>query len=144
MTPWIKHNGGVMPVEAGTLVTVRQRDGKVTTGASHLFYWLHDYGSEDIMEYRIEAHDHGVTHQTPEYASLSDKAKLSAFERQEGGDHYLNMVIQPSRYCHLNGIGYMEGTAITYLSRWQSKGGIQDLRKAIHTIEQLIEMEEKK
>ena len=67
----------------------------------------------------------------------------SAFERQVGGTHYSDMAIQPVEFIHRNGIGFSEGTAITYLARWRSKGGIQDLRKAIHTIEQLIELETK-
>ena len=33
------------------------------------------------------------------------------------------------------------GNAIKYLARWRDKGGVDDLRKAIHYIEKLIEME---
>ncbi len=48
-----------------------------------------------------------------------------------GGDHYKDMKIQVVEFCHLNGIGYMEGSAIKYLCRWRQKGGLEDLRKAI-------------
>lgn len=67
----------------------------------------------------------------------------SALQRQEGGQHYKGMVIQPVQYIHANGIGYFEGNVIKYVSRWQSKGGVGDLRKARHYLDLLIEMEEK-
>lgn len=51
------------------------------------------------------------------------------------------MAIQPWDYITSNNLGYLEGTAIKYLSRWRSKNGIEDLRKAIHFIEKLIEVE---
>lgn len=59
---------------------------------------------------------------------------------QVGGSHYKDMPIQPVEFIHGNGIGYMEGCAIKYLSRWKSKGGVEDLRKAIHFVELLIEL----
>lgn len=66
---------------------------------------------------------------------------MSALEKQEGGDHYKGLAIQPVEFIHRNGIGFLEGNAIKYLCRWRNKNGIQDLRKAIHYIELLIEME---
>jgi len=67
--------------------------------------------------------------------------EASAFERQVGGTHYSDMAIQPVEFIHRNGIGFCEGAAIKYLSRWRGKGGVEDLRKAIHFIEMLIELE---
>lgn len=67
-----------------------------------------------------------------------------ANDRQEGGSHYKKLAIQPWDYILANGIGFCEGNAISYLTRWQDKGGIQDLRKAVHFIEKLIETEEAK
>ena len=66
---------------------------------------------------------------------------MSANDRQEGGNHYRNKAIQPWDYIAGNGIGYLEGCAIKYLSRWREKGGVADLRKARHYIDKLIEME---
>jgi len=63
------------------------------------------------------------------------------FETQEGGDHYRSMTIQPVEYIHRNGIGFCEGAVIKYVSRWRSKNGVEDLRKARHFIDLLIEME---
>lgn len=66
---------------------------------------------------------------------------MSARDKQVGGDHYRSMAIQPTEFIHKNGLGWHEGNAIKYLCRWRSKNGIDDLRKAIHYIELLIESE---
>jgi hypothetical protein len=63
---------------------------------------------------------------------------------QVGGDHYLTMAIQPKDYILANGIPWAEACAIAYLSRWREKGGIQDLEKAVHSIQLLIEFERAK
>lgn len=65
----------------------------------------------------------------------------TALERQVGGQHYKQLSIQPVEYIHKNGIGFCEGSAIKYLTRWRAKGGIEDLKKARHFIDLLIEME---
>ena len=66
---------------------------------------------------------------------------MSALDTQVGGDHYKTLEIQPVEYILNNRIGYMEGCAIKYLTRWKSKGGVEDLRKARHFIDMLIEFE---
>ncbi|MCW1937533.1 DUF3310 domain-containing protein [Pseudomonas sp. MDMC_285] len=45
-------------------------------------------------------------------------------------------------YIHANGIGYFEGNVIKYVSRWRKKNGIEDLKKAKHYLELLIELEQ--
>lgn len=62
---------------------------------------------------------------------------------QVGGTHYKNMRIQPVEFIHANGLGFIEGAVVKYVSRWRSKGGIADLEKARHFIELLIELEKK-
>lgn len=69
---------------------------------------------------------------------------LKANDVQHGGSHYKKNGIQPWDYIVSNNIGYLEGSAIKYLTRWKDKGGIQDLYKAIHFIQKLIETEEDK
>lgn len=64
-----------------------------------------------------------------------------ALDRQEGGHHYKDLAIQPVEYIHRNCIGFCEGSAIKYLTRWRAKGGVEDLKKARHFIDLLIEME---
>lgn len=74
---------------------------------------------------------------------MSEKT-TSALNVQVAGDHYKKLVIQPIEYIHANGIGFAEGSAIKYLTRWRDKGGIADLEKAKHFIDLLIELEGKK
>jgi hypothetical protein len=69
------------------------------------------------------------------------QASKKASSKQIGGDHYKGLSIQPAEFCHRNNIPYLEATAIKYLCRWRSKGGVQDLDKAIHFIELLKEYE---
>jgi hypothetical protein len=64
-----------------------------------------------------------------------------ARERQVGGDHYSKLPIQPVEYAYKNGLGPHEFLALRYLTRHRDKNGRQDLEKAIHTIELLIEEE---
>jgi len=69
---------------------------------------------------------------------------VSANDEQHGGSHYKDKAIQPWDYIIANNLGYLEGCAIKYLSRWKEKGGIQDLQKAKHFIEKIIEVESAK
>lgn len=71
----------------------------------------------------------------------SSAAKLSASDRQVGGEHYKSQPIQPWDYIAANGIGYFEGNVIKYVSRWQQKGGVEDLQKARHYLDKLIELQ---
>jgi hypothetical protein len=66
---------------------------------------------------------------------------MSANDKQIGGTHYGKNTIQPWDFIIANNIGYLEGSAIKYLCRWKNKGGVDDLRKAIHFIEKAIEVE---
>ncbi len=62
-----------------------------------------------------------------------------AFFKQIGGQHYKKFKIQPSRFINENKLLFAEGNAIKYLCRHKDKGGKQDLLKAIHYIEMIIE-----
>jgi len=66
---------------------------------------------------------------------------MSAINEQVGGDHYKHMPIQPMEYSMKNNLNACQHTAIKYITRYGAKGGKQDLLKAIHCIEMLIEME---
>ena len=64
-------------------------------------------------------------------------------ETQVGGSHYKNLKIQPIEFIHANNIPFCEANAIKYLCRWRNKNGKQDLLKARHYIDLLIQLEEK-
>ena len=69
--------------------------------------------------------------------------KVTASETQVAGNHYSKLKIQPMEYCLQNDLNYGQSNAIKYITRYKDKNGIEDLKKAIHCIELLIEFEEK-
>ena len=66
----------------------------------------------------------------------------TANEIQVGGDHYKEKPIQPWDFIAANQLGYFEGNIVKYVSRWKDKGGINDLKKARHYLDKLIELED--
>lgn len=68
----------------------------------------------------------------------------SSLNTQIGGNHYSQMRIQPVEYIWGNNLPFIEGSIIKYVSRWRNKNGIQDLMKARHFIDLLIELENKR
>ena len=58
--------------------------------------------------------------------------------RQEGGTHY-QMPIQPVEFIVKNEIPYREANIIKYVVRYKDKNGLEDLKKAKHYLEMLIE-----
>lgn len=65
----------------------------------------------------------------------------SALDMQVAGNHYKDMVIQPVEFITRNGIGFLPGCVIKRVCRYKSKAGVEDLRKAIHELELMIELE---
>ena len=64
---------------------------------------------------------------------------MKSFKKQVGGSHYKNYKIQPVEFIIKNNIGFVEGNIIKYILRFKEKGGVQDLLKAKHYIELLID-----
>ena len=80
---------------------------------------------------------------TPEEEQeLEHMLTTSALNKQVGGSHYRDKGIQPIIYIHANDLGFCEGNVVKYVTRWREKNGIADLRKAIHYLELLIELNE--
>ena len=63
----------------------------------------------------------------------------NSLEEQVGGKHYRNMKIQPAEFINENKLLFAEGNAINYICRHASKGGKEDLLKAKHYIDMIIE-----
>ena len=64
---------------------------------------------------------------------------MSAYDKQVGGKHYIKYKIQPSKFVTENKLLYPEGSVIKYILRHQDKGGKEDLLKAKHFIDMIIE-----
>jgi hypothetical protein len=64
---------------------------------------------------------------------------------QIGGDHYKNMGVQPWKAMESwmtpeQFAGFLRGNAIKYLARCDVKGGLDDIKKARHYIDKLVEV----
>lgn len=66
---------------------------------------------------------------------------MSALDNQVGGSHYRNMKIQPIEFIHANGLDFLQGCVVKYISRFREKNGKEDLLKAKHYVDLLIELE---
>jgi hypothetical protein len=67
-------------------------------------------------------------------------APMSADATQVAGSHYKSLAIQPWNYTAANNLNWFEGEIVKYITRWPNKGGVDDLRKARHIIDKLIEL----
>jgi|TARA_R110000824_G_scaffold236433_1_gene425109 hypothetical protein len=61
------------------------------------------------------------------------------YKKQIGGSHYKNMIMQPSEFINKNRLPFAEGSAIKYICRHAAKGKEQDIEKAIHYLEMILE-----
>lgn len=77
-------------------------------------------------------------------AIAGDSAVKSPLDTQIGGDHYTKLPIQPMQYSMENGLDPLQHTIIKYVTRFRDKAGIEDLEKAKHCIDMLIEFERDK
>ena len=80
------------------------------------------------------------------YQEILNVARMngkSVFSCQQGGDHYKNMPAgyQPFEISKALSLSPAEHTVLKYLLRHKRKGGKQDLLKAIHAIDVILEQE---
>ena len=67
------------------------------------------------------------------------KSTYKSLQEQVGGKHYRSLKIQPSKFVVENELLYPEGCAIKYIIRHRDKNGKEDILKAIHFLEMIIE-----
>ena len=72
---------------------------------------------------------------------MSDVIGETALKTQIGGNHYKDYKIQPLVFCYENNIGIIESNVIKYVCRHKTKGGYEDIKKAIHYLEMLLELD---
>lgn len=121
--------------------------------------WQNDgYWDHDMDDYKSYCKKFGVVlwqrHTQPEelpfiddeppqslndqYAEI-EKVRQSAWQKQEGGSHYKSLKIQPMQYALENKLDYAQANVVKYVTRHKEKNGKEDLLKAIHNIELMIE-----
>lgn len=87
--------------------------------------------TEEILETKA-----AVAEQLEKLAPVEEEPTV----KQVGGDHYL-LPIQPVDYIYYNEIPYLEGNVIKYVTRHRNKNGRQDIEKAIHYLEMILDRE---
>lgn len=66
---------------------------------------------------------------------------MKALNTQVGGDHYKQFEIQPIEFCHRNKLGPIEANIIKYVCRHKFKDGVKDLKKAMHYLNILLQLD---
>lgn len=82
-----------------------------------------------------------MSEEAPKYGVTAICESANASGSQIGGDHYTKLAIQPMEYSMRNGLNACQHSVIKYVTRYKDKGGIEDLRKARHCIDLLIQYE---
>ena len=72
--------------------------------------------------------------------AIKECCKRPLGNMQVGGEHY-QQAIQPVEYIHANGLPFIEGNVVKYISRHKRKGGAQDVEKAMSYCAMLLKME---
>lgn len=122
---WRDWDGKGGPPYIGT-VEVKYRDGEKDIAKTYMFRWDHIGSCSDIVAWRPAVVD-------------SEKVE-TALGTQIGGAHYKNCAIQPVEFITKNKLGFLEGCVIKRICRYEDKNGLEDLKKAKHEIDLLIEL----
>ena len=77
----------------------------------------------------------------PHLTKIAIDLEKKALAKQEGGDHYKDMPIQVVEFCQLNELNYCEANVVKYVCRHKKKNGKEDLLKAKHYIDLLLQLE---
>lgn len=77
--------------------------------------------------------------QSQEIVKQAQLPVQTSLDKQVGGEHYKRLRLQPWEIIDALDLDFYDGNALKYLLRWRSKGGVEDLKKAIHYIEHQIE-----
>ena len=70
-----------------------------------------------------------------------DPKNETALDVQVGGGHYKDMKIQPVEFCFANNLNNGQSAIIKYVCRYKTKNKLEDLKKAKHYIDLLIQLE---
>ena len=122
---WREWDGGEKAPYMG-MVEVQFRYGEKEIAKATAFRWNHIGSCADIVAWRPVVVD-------------SEKVE-TALDTQIGGEHYKKYAIQPVEFITNNELGFLEGCVIKRICRYENKNGLEDLKKAKHEIDLLIEL----
>ena len=142
-TDW-HENDGVQPVSDEVLIDAIV-DGVIDHGVKMERYTWNTLGLFEIKKWRIHSDQAALLREPTPPCSEEIPCRFvdekSPLETQIGGDHYTKLAIQPMQYSMENGLDALQHTVIKYVTRFRDKAGIEDLEKAKHCIDMLIEHE---
>ncbi len=72
-------------------------------------------------------------------ASEDEMEETKAASKQVAGDHYASQAIEPIEYTLANDLGYCEGNVVKYITRHKLKGGKEDILKAMHYLQFILD-----
>ena len=72
-------------------------------------------------------------------SDIFKKDEYDSLKKQVGGKHYKRMKLQPAEFINENKLLFAEGNAIKYICRHSMKGKEEDIKKAIHYLEMILE-----
>lgn len=75
-----------------------------------------------------------------DFDTRPDPSYLKPSDMQIGGNHYKDLPIQPAHFSEANHLSFLEGSVVKRICRYKKAKGKQDLEKAIHEIQLLIEL----
>lgn len=107
-----------------SLVRVKSRSGNEWTSPPDSLDWEGKGCPGDIVAWR----------------PVGSKKVETALNTQIGGEHYKNYTVQPVEFITKNKLGFLEGCVIKRICRYEDKNGLEDLKKAKHEIDLLIEL----
>lgn len=149
-TDW-HDNEGVQPELDGVLIDIRLSETGVYRKeyASTWVWYLSE--SNFIEEWRVHSDEKESQVELAANQLACDDGPMpsvpvseSPLSTQIGGDHYTKLPIQPMQYSMANNLDALQHTIIKYVTRFRDKAGIEDLEKAKHCIDMLIEFERDK
>ena len=89
----------------------------------------------------MESRDNYILRRLKEDREQVEVVKKEALDKQVGGSHYKDCAIQPVEYIYSNGLDFLEGNVVKYITRHRTKGdGEEDIRKVIHYAQMILEM----
>tara|TARA_R100001163_G_scaffold53692_1_gene41017 strand:+ start:399 stop:686 length:288 start_codon:yes stop_codon:yes gene_type:complete len=93
----------------------------------------------------MESRDNYILRRLKEDREQVEVVQKEALDKQVGGSHYKDCAIQPVEYIYSNGLDFLEGNVVKYITRHRTKGdGEEDIRKVIHYAQMILEMVYKK
>ena len=122
---WVQWNGEGVPAYTGMVEVLFRNGDKYIDRPDELDWKITGYLG-DIVAWR---------------PAVVDSEKIeTALDTQIGGEHYKKCAIQPVEFITKNKLGFLEGCVIKRICRYEDKNGLEDLKKAKHEIDLLIEL----